>query len=118
MVVQDVRVTDRTVDALDGLAEALEIHAREVEHLADRVELLQKARSNGEPWFDILSKPPGEGSMQLLSETLARMSEASGALRKAVVEDLRRDGVSIPGIADLLGVTHQRISNILRRSDR
>jgi transposase len=31
------------------------------------------------------------------------------------VDTLRREGVSIPAIAKLFGVTHQRVSNLLRR---
>ena len=53
--------------------------------------------------------------MQLVSTILRRQSEASGYLRRSLVVALRAEGQSIPSIAHLFGVTHQRVSNLLRR---
>jgi predicted transcriptional regulator len=39
--------------------------------------------------------------------------EASGHTRRALAQAMRSEGTSIPTIARLFGVTHQRISNIL-----
>jgi transposase len=54
--------------------------------------------------------------MQVVSRMLAGLAKASGTLRKELVDALRREGVSIPAIAKLFGVTHQRISNLVRRA--
>jgi len=83
--------------------------------LARRVEILRGSRESGASWSDLLQSEAGNGFMQLVSELLGGMSEASGTLRKSVVDELRRENVSIPRIAKLLGVTHQRVSNLLRR---
>ena len=40
---------------------------------------------------------------------------ASGKLRRAMVHTLRQEGESIPWIAGVFGVTHQRVSNLLRQ---
>jgi hypothetical protein len=53
--------------------------------------------------------------VQLVSTILRRQSEASGYLRRSLVVALRAEGQSIPSIAHLFGVTHQRVSNLLRR---
>ena len=50
-----------------------------------------------------------------MSTILRRQSEASGYLRRSLVVALRSEGQSIPSIAHLFGVTHQRVSNLLRR---
>ena len=55
------------------------------------------------------------GTVQLVSTILRRQSEASGYLRRSLVVALRAEGQSIPSIAHLFGVTHQRVSNLLRR---
>ena len=55
------------------------------------------------------------GTVQLVSAILRRQSEASGYLRRSLVVALRAEGQSIPSIAHLFGVTHQRVSNLLRR---
>jgi transposase len=50
-----------------------------------------------------------------VSTILRRQSEASGYFRRSLVVALRAEGQSIPSIATLFGVTHQRVSNLLRR---
>ena len=42
------------------------------------------------------------------------LGSSSGAFRRALVLALREEGVSIPAIARMFGVTHQRVSNLLR----
>jgi transposase len=44
-----------------------------------------------------------------------RLTVASARLRKVLVNALVRDGESVTSIATRFGVTHQRISSILRR---
>lgn len=102
--------------ALDQLAEALEENSRDHEMMLRRVRQFHQARASGMSWKDILSKEEGPGTMQLLSRMLGRMSAASGTLRKEMVFGLRDEGVSVPTIARLFGVTHQRVSNLLRRT--
>ena len=102
--------------AFDRLAEVLEENARDYGRMANRIRELHEARASGMSWADILSKEEGMGTMQLLSQMLGRLSAASGTLRKEMVYELRDEGVSVPTIARLFGVTHQRVSNLLRRS--
>jgi hypothetical protein len=102
--------------ALGQLAEALEANRRDHEIMLRRVEQLHQARASGMSWGDILSKEEGTGTMQLMSQMLGRLSAASGTLRKEMVYGLRDEGVSVPTIARLFGVTHQRVSNLLRRT--
>lgn len=107
--------SDPTVDALDALGDALDGVASDQQILSQRVQMLRESRASGVAWLEILTSERGDGSMQLVSQLLARISGASGVLRKVVVEELRHEGVSIPTIAKLFGVSHQRVSNLLRR---
>jgi DNA-directed RNA polymerase specialized sigma24 family protein len=111
-----VTADDPTLDALDTLADVLEEVARDQELLVQRALLLRNFRAQGTGWRELLTTEPGEGSLQAVSQLLARVSEVSGVLRRVVVEELRREGVSIPDIAKLLGVSHQRVSNLLSPS--
>ena len=70
---------------------------------------------NGKDWKSILAAEDDPGTVQLVSSVLRRQSEASGYLRRSLVVALRAEGQSIPSIANLFGVTHQRVSNLLRR---
>ena len=105
-----------TREALDGLIETLEDIGQEHRLLIERLTRLREAQGNGNSWHEILSEEEAPGSMQAVSQMLGNLSRASGKLRKELVEELRREGVSIPAIARMFGVTHQRVSNLLRRS--
>ncbi len=107
---------DPTIEALDALAGALEEIGESHLVLARKVQALRQSRLLGTPWHDILSEEDGPPAMQLVSQLLARISGASGVLRKVLVESLRDEGVSIPAIAKMFGVSHQRVSNLLRRN--
>lgn len=107
---------DRTLQALDALAAALEELSRDQEVLRGKIDGLRDARRGGAAWQDILGEEEAPASMQVVSRMLACLSKASGTLRKELVEELREEGASIPAIARLFGVTHQRVSNLLRRS--
>lgn len=108
--------TDRAFSALDALASALEENAEDQRLLAGRLRVLRQSRENGMSWRDALAREPDPGTMQVLSRMLSCLSQASGVLRKELVESLRDENTSIPTIAKMFGVTHQRVSNLLRRT--
>lgn len=105
-----------TGEALDALAATLEQIGHDQRALVERLHQLRRARASGRSWYDVLSEEEQPGSMQEVSMMLGNLSRASGRLRKELVEDLRAEGVSIPAIARMFGVTHQRVSNLLRRT--
>jgi DNA-directed RNA polymerase specialized sigma24 family protein len=83
--------------------------------LMQRIAQVRLARESGQEWKAILADEDDPGTVQLVSAILRRQSEASGYLRRSLVVALRAEGQSIPSIANLFGVTHQRVSNLLRR---
>lgn len=107
--------SDATLRALDALSAALAEMSKDERLLEERLRDLHRQRSAGRSWHEILSEEDTPGTMQLVSRVLACLAKASGTLRKELVDSLRREGVSIPAIARLFGVTHQRVSNLLRR---
>lgn len=106
---------DATLSALDALSHALTEMSSDQRLLERRLRDLHRQRSEGRAWRDILADEEPPGTMQVVSRMLACLAKASGTLRKELVDTLRREGVSIPAIAKLFGVTHQRVSNLLRR---
>ncbi len=108
---------DATLRALAALSDALAEMSHDQRLLERRLRELHRQRAEGRAWHDILDEEDVPGTMQVVSRMLACLARASGTLRKELVDALRREGVSIPGIAKLFGVTHQRVSNLLRRSD-
>ncbi len=109
------RAQDVTLRALDELSHALSELTDDLQLLERRLLDLHRQRSEGRAWREILAEEDVPGTMQLVSRMLACLAKASGSLRKELVDTLRREGASIPAIAKLFGVTHQRVSNLLRR---
>jgi len=107
---------DAALAAVESFAGVLRELAEDSRLLESRLAALRTARASGRAWRDILADEEPPGTMQLVSRMLALLAKASGTLRKEMVESLRREGVSIPAIARLFGVTHQRVSNLLRRT--
>src|SRR5580698_6690178 len=106
------RSDDEVLKALDELEAALRENAENERLLAKRIADVRQARENGQEWKAILGDEDEPGTVQLVSAILRRQSEASGYLRRSLVVALRAEGPSIP---HLFGVTHQRVSNLLRR---
>lgn len=107
--------TDEVLKALGELELVLRENAEQERLLFQRVGALRLARESGKEWRTILSDEEEPGTVQMVSTVLRRQSEASGYLRRSLVVALRAEGQSIPSIAHLFGVTHQRVSNLLRR---
>jgi hypothetical protein len=107
--------SDEVLKALDELEDVLRQNAESERLLAKRIAEVRLARQNGREWKAILGDEDEPGTVQLVSTILRRQSEASGYLRRSLVVALRAEGQSIPSIAHLFGVTHQRVSNLLRR---
>ena len=112
---RDVTGSDEVLHALDELESVLRENAESERLLSERIADVRQARKNGREWKAILGEEGEPGTVQLVSTILRRQSEASGYLRRSLVVALRAEGQSIPSIAHLFGVTHQRVSNLLRR---
>ncbi len=107
--------SDEVLRALNELESVLRENAESERLLFQRIAEVRLARENGKEWKSILAAEDDPGTVQLVSAVLRRQSEASGYLRRSLVVALRAEGQSIPSIANLFGVTHQRVSNLLRR---
>jgi hypothetical protein len=107
--------SDEVLDALNELDAVLQENAERERVLFQRIAEVRLARENGQEWKTILAGEDEPSTVQLVSTILRRQSEASGYLRRSLVVALRAEGQSIPSIAHLFGVTHQRVSNLLRR---
>jgi hypothetical protein len=107
--------SDDVLKALKELEGVLRENAESERLLSKRIAEVRQARESGREWKAILGDEDEPGTVQLVSTILRRQSEASGYLRRSLVVALRAEGQSIPSIAHLFGVTHQRVSNLLRR---
>jgi predicted XRE-type DNA-binding protein len=111
------RVTGETEDlpsALAQLGEALgEGEARIRQAIEQRESLLQQ-RTDGRSWVDLTLAEDPPGLNGLLNETLQLLIQANSRYRRAMAQTLHREGLTMQRIAELFGVTRQRVSHLLR----
>ena len=112
---REARQEDEVLDAIDALSDAVEANIDDEKLLTQHLEDLRRERERGVPMTQALTAEGSPGTMQVLGRVLYRLMDASGNVRRALARSMRSEGTSIPAIARIFGVTHQRVSNILNR---
>jgi hypothetical protein len=106
------------LDALDDVVTALEATCSEGQVAAREAQMLRAHSRDGKRLSDLLQGDGGPTLVQRLSELQKRLGDAGSRLRRAQARHLHREGLSTERIAELFGVTRQRISTLLRPSAR
>lgn len=115
MTERDVAATGQPMTgALEELADAADETAREQQRLARRARRMVRQRQSGWAWSAVLERERKPGAIELLTASARRLVESSGRFRHALGRALAAEGLSIRQIARHLGVTHQRISAMLK----
>lgn len=109
---------EEELNALDSLADEAEENAREERVLARRIRQLRTGRAAGRSWHTLLDRELGTALLAMPTRILRRATDVSGLLRRRLAAGLRAEGATIPAIARRFGVTHQRISTLLRNNHR
>jgi hypothetical protein len=107
--------TDAVVKAIDEASSAVEDNVSDEEDLLSELAQIRSQRIAGVPLTDALGGPGRPRVVALLGSIVDRVTLGSARLRHALVSALVRDGESVTSVATRFGVTHQRISSILRR---
>lgn len=107
------------IEALDDLVVALkENTARNNEAIA-RAEEIRRERAAGKAWSEIVNgEAKGPLIVELLTLNLQALTTAGSRLRRLEARALHDEGLSMERIGQLFGVTRQRISELLRRSEK
>ena len=100
--------------ALEELARAADDTARDQQRLARRARDMVRQRGRGRAWSTILETGRQPGALELLSTSTRRLVSIGGRFRQALARALTAEGRSTRRIAGDLGVTHQRVSAILK----
>lgn len=108
---------DPPLQELDLLLDALARNAAAIEAVRERAQQVRSRRTAGEPWSDIVRSEPRPLIVELLSDNLGRISAAGGRFRRAEARALHAEGMTMDRIAELFGVSRQRISALLRPDD-
>ncbi len=114
-VTEDNDAAERLIAALveieAGAAENVE-RSREIQR---RVKFLRKRLQAGGDLVELVECEEPPRVVELISSNMAVLETAGSELRAAQALALRSEGLTIEAIADLFGVTRQRISALLRQ---
>jgi hypothetical protein len=108
---------DRATVALEALRTEIDQCLEHLQHARGRIDRLIAERSAGRPWLDVVTGEERPLVVESISAVLSGLARAGHVWRREQAVALRREDVSINGIAALFGVTRQRISTLLREAD-
>ena len=109
-----MRTDDDVLQALDALTQVLHENQARNEQAIARAERVRARRLEGERYRDIVESEEGPLLLELATESLAALMHAAGRLRRAQADALHAEGLTMDRIAELFGVTRQRVSALLR----
>lgn len=112
----DVPATDEVMVALDALLEALDANIQLAKRCRRRARDLRHQRRRGRAYRDIV--PAGDEPLivHMMRENLGRLGAAASRLQHAEAAALYAEGMTMEAIGQLFGVTHQRVSAMLKRA--
>ena len=113
----DKVANDPVLEALDELVRALRGNHERIQATIARAERIREQREAGMSYREIESGETRPLIVELTRDNLAALVEAGSKLRRAEARALHAEGMTMEQIAELFGVTRQRVSALLR-SDR
>ena len=105
------------LELFEGVASDLETAADETRKAARGVRQAVAKRGRGQTWQEVVGGASGRDLLGRVAGVASRLSAATVRLRQGIVRSLLSEGVGVRRIAEFLGVSHQRISRVLKDSD-
>lgn len=106
---------DEVLTALDSLIADLEKNVEASEVAIESARVTQALRRQGLTYSDIVDETGRPLVVELITQNMARLQTSGAALRQAHAAVLHEEGLTMERIAELFGVTRQRISTLLQR---
>jgi hypothetical protein len=106
--------SDAAGEALERLATQLALVSAELERARERALELQTQRRQGLSWYEIVTAEDRPLIVEQVSSAMSALAGAGSQWRRTQAQALHDENVSINRIAELYGVTRQRVSALLR----
>ncbi len=100
---------------LEEVAVTADRVAAEQRAIADTARAMQRQRDRGWSWSRILDHQPSPGLLDMLRNSRRHLASITTAVTAGLASALSAEGATRRQIAARLGVTHQRVSTLLRR---
>ncbi|MEW6473977.1 MAG: hypothetical protein AB1679_17135 [Actinomycetota bacterium] len=103
---------------LEEVAAAADEVADDQRRVARRARTMQRQRDRGWSWASILDREAMPGLLELLRRSARRLTGATARLGRTLAVGLSEEGESRRRVGRRLGVTHQRVSAMLKGEHR
>jgi hypothetical protein len=110
----DAREHDEVLDVLEAVVEALEQNSLRNEVAARRAGDIRRLRAEGRSYREIFATEDPPLILDLIRANLQSLLDVGSRLRRVEARALHEQGMTMEQIADLFGVTRQRVSALLR----
>lgn len=107
---------DRLLHALRNVREAAQSNSERSAMIAASAAEIERRLLRGESMSDALLSDVSPRIVELLSENVASLSDSGAAFRTTEALVLHEGGMTMVEIAELFGVTRQRVSALLRHA--
>ncbi len=107
---------DPVLDALTELVDALEENIAANRAAIERAAMIRTRRAEGADYRTIVDEAERPLVVELVTANTRRLHTHGARLRRAVAGALHDEGLTMEQIAELFGVSRQRISAILREA--
>ena len=105
------------LEALTALEDVLDDQRRRAGLIKKRIAQIRRRRATGASYIDIVSSKNTPLIVQLLTESSIALDTCGANVRRAEARALYEEGLTMEQIAEHFGVTRQRVSTLLRRSN-
>ena len=109
--------SDQVLRALDDLVAALTENSHRNAKAIQRAQRIRALREQGLSYREIVDGEDRPLVVEMATANLQALRRCGGRLRRAEARVLHREGMTMDRIAELFGVTRQRVSALIRDGD-
>jgi hypothetical protein len=106
---------ERFFKALSALEGVLDDNARRAKLIKKRIASARRLRKEGKSYRELVDSEDGPLIVHLLTESSAELDTCGASVRRAEARALHAEGMTMEEIAEVFGVTRQRVSALLSK---
>jgi Sigma-70, region 4 len=109
---------DPVLESLDRLEQAVTANADRAARIKRRIEHIRRERAAGRGYREIVTAEEPPLIVQLVTQSATALDQFGVQLRRTEAQALYDEGLTMEQIADLFGVTRQRVSTLLKHGSQ